>query len=157
MNYNSYVKRFQLKTAQGRHMTKSIARGFKKGLVDQCFGDEVIHGYILKKTAQIIREEVKAMCSDEVDSVLRNSGKPDALSSFTWNSLLAELKRHAPTLLLLLSAAAGKRAENSECVIGMCSAMLLKSPLSAADPSTVHSPASWLQTLPRTRFAASPS
>lgn len=119
------MKQFHLKTPRGRHMTKSIARGHKKGLVDQCFGDEETHTYIRKKTESIIRKEVKKMCSADVNSILQHRHVED-LVSFKWDTLLAELKSHAPTLLTTLTAAIGKHSENS-AIVGVCCAVILKS------------------------------
>ena len=99
-------------------MTKSIARGHKKGLVDQCFGDKETSFYIRKKTESIIRSEIKKMCSQEVNSILQGPVKD--IASFKWESVLVELNANAPTLLSVLS-------ETSSTTIGVCCCIILKS------------------------------
>lgn len=106
-------------------MTKSIVRGHKQQLVDQCFGDKQTRFYITKMLERIIRAEIKKMCSRHVNSVLQITN-PEALATFQWDSLLAELKSHAPTLLSVLSAAVYKK-ENATALIGVCCAVLFKS------------------------------
>ena len=125
VNYNTCTKQFHLQTPHRRHMTKSIARGHKKGLVDQCFGDEETSFYIRKKSESIIRSEIKKMCSQEVNSILQGPVKD--IASFKWESVLAELNANAPTLLSVLSAAVGKLSETSSTTIGVCCGIILKS------------------------------
>lgn len=68
-------------TPRRRHLSKSIARGHKKGLVDQCFSDDETCKYIMKKLERTIRAEVKKMCSEAVGSVLQSTSY-EALKSF---------------------------------------------------------------------------
>ena len=46
-------------------MTKSIARGFKKALVDQCFNDVETFKYVITKLNIILTSEIKSMCSEK--------------------------------------------------------------------------------------------
>ncbi len=108
-------------------MGRSIARGSKQALVDQCFGDPEVHNYILKMTGQILRRELKAMCSAEVQSVLSSMSKTD-LETFTWDKLENELTLHAPTLRSILYACMVTRRPraNRAAAVGICAAVLLK-------------------------------
>ena len=109
-------------------MIKCIVRGHKKGLVDQCFGDVVIHNYVMKKLKRTLRAEVKCMCSSKVDSMLQKRSYNE-LKSFKWQKLISELEVNAPTLLSILNACTTgtqQPRENRVSVVGMCCAMILK-------------------------------
>ena len=47
-----------------RHTGKSITRGHKKGLVDQCFSDVETYCYVRNKFEHTICTEVKSMYSE---------------------------------------------------------------------------------------------
>ncbi len=56
---------------------------------------------ILNKIGQVLRREIKVMCSDNVNSILK-SLNTDELKLFTWDKILSELKLHAPVLTNIL-------------------------------------------------------
>ena len=49
IGYKSAPKQYNLYTPRRRNMGKSIARGCKKSLVDQCYEDPVTRGLMMKK------------------------------------------------------------------------------------------------------------
>lgn len=79
----------------------------------------------MNKVAGMIRDEVRKMCSNDVNSILQRTS---AVSSFQWVDLLNELESHAPTLMTILNSATITRGYrcNRSGVIGMCAALLLK-------------------------------
>lgn len=107
-------------------MSKSIARGHKKALVDQCFSDDEVHDYIMRKIRRILHAEMKEMCSFRVGSILQNTTY-EALKNFKWNTLILEMEEHSPNLLYILRACTPTTKEQQNSVVGMCSALLLKS------------------------------
>ena len=81
VTYKSGCKNYALLTPNRRHLSKSIARGHKRGLVDHCFCDPETQRYIMNKLNRQVRGEVKKMCSDAVGSILQNSSY-EALMNF---------------------------------------------------------------------------
>ena len=106
-------------------MGKSIARGSKKTLVDQCFSDPGTFPCLMKKLGRVLREEMKMMCSEKTASVLRNKTY-GMLKNFKWEDLLKEMRVHAPTVAHILQSCTGKSSKKS-AVIGICASILFKS------------------------------
>ena len=78
----------------------------------------------LTQVANAVKDEVRTMCSDSTNYILRSQD----LKTFTWSRLLAELSVHAPILYSILRAATKVKRErsNTDAVIGVCAAILLK-------------------------------
>ena len=133
----SGVKTFNLATPHRRCISKAAARGHKKAVADQCFADEEIKPYIMKRLCQIIHGEIVSMCSWRVHSVLQNQSN-EAIKNFKWNVFVNELKANAPTLYEVMLACTKTRQPrtNRLGVIAMSVAMLLKLRLSRM--SLVH-------------------
>ena len=76
----------------------------------------------------VIRNELKAMCSDKARSILRAESAALKLNMFSWDKLLTEVSTYAPVFLTLLRAATYTRRsrDNQSAVIGICAAVLLK-------------------------------
>jgi len=108
-------------------MGKSIARGCKKKLIDQCYDDPDTRHRMLKKVGKILKSEIKVMCSEKTASILR-SGSYDNLKNFTWDKLLQELRVHAPVLTDILHSCTSTKNPNPNrmAIIGFCAALLLK-------------------------------
>lgn len=108
-------------------MGKSIARGSKKALIDHCYNDPDTRSRMMKKVGRILREEIKTMCSVKTASILR-SGNYEDLSNFKWESLMKELKVHAPVLTSVLYSCMKSKSQggNRMAVIGICASVLFK-------------------------------
>ena len=108
-------------------MGKSIARGCKKKLIDQCYDDPDTRNRMLTKIGRLIKAEVKVMCSQKTASILRSSSYDD-LKNFTWDKLLHELRVHAPVLTDILHSCTSTKnpSPNRMAIIGLCSAVLCK-------------------------------
>ena len=93
----------------------------------ECFKEPTTRAHLLKHIGMVIRNELKTMCSDRTDSLLRAENAAQ-LKTFTWEKLLAELSKSAPIFLSLLHAATHTRRtkENQNAVIGICAAVILK-------------------------------
>ena len=92
-----------------------------------CLDDGLIRRYILEGVCKILRGEIAAMCSDQVESMLKSQDVDD-LSTFTWDGVHSELEEHAPTLLQILHGCTTFRIPrpNQKAVIGLCAAVLCK-------------------------------
>jgi len=108
-------------------MGKSVARGSKKSLIRHCFNDPIARSHMLNKIGQVLRHEIKVMCSDNVNSILK-SPNTDELKVFTWDKVLSELKLHAPVLTNILFSCTKTKAvrENQTGTVGFIASMLLR-------------------------------
>ena len=80
---------------------------------------------VISQLTTTIRRECAAMCSrNHGDSVLRLLTVLE-LKDFSWKSVLRELKRRAPTLLQVLTAAASSRTRSNPGIVGMAASLLL--------------------------------
>ena len=149
----SGVKRYNLGTPNRRRISKAAARGHKKAVVHQCFADPQVQTYTIKKVSQIIRSELKAMCSLQICSVLRNNTN-GAIKSFKWSSFLDELEVNAPVIykILLASTKTKKPRPNQLGVIGMCIAILLRH---RCDKMNLVHKIIWLNLVHRSQWKAS--
>lgn len=106
-------------------MSKAIARGNKKTLIDNCFEDIRSFDFLKKKMCRVLSSEIKSMCSNKVNSILRST-KCAVLKNFKWSQLIHELKVNAPLLYCILNACVGTSV-NREAVICMCCSIILSS------------------------------
>ena len=108
-------------------MGKEIARKSMQAVANEALKDPVIRQYRLKMLGSELAKEVRDMASDSANSILQ-SQNPDHLKGFTWDMLLSELSKFAPTLKSLLASAISTRVHHSstDAVIGMCAAILIK-------------------------------
>ena len=124
---HSHPRTYSL-TPTRKPIVKHVARGNKLAVARDCIYDQELRRYITNGLGQQLRREVKALCSDKVNSVHR--GKPHVLRTFTWDDLLAEMQQHAPILLGLLTKCTRKRKrkesslKKSKAVICLCTALL---------------------------------
>ena len=56
---------------------------------------------VVTKMGRVIREEVRVMCSNKSDSILR-SRDPKNLRNFDCDSVISEMEKYTPTLLKIL-------------------------------------------------------
>ena len=126
MNYKARHRTFQL-TPHRKRIGKAVARGNRKSVAMECLKDPTTRTYLFQRIGVLIRNEMKAMCSEARGSVLCNQS-PHDLEVFTWDKLFIELSESAPILLSLLQECARtkRHQENSNAVVGMCIAILMK-------------------------------
>lgn len=93
----------------------------------ECLKDPITNKHIMNIVGNKMRKEMKAMVSDNVNSVMRSQGI-DELKSFNWDILIQELTIHAPTLLNILISITKTITprENQKAIIGICATILLK-------------------------------
>ena len=114
-------------TPRRKHIGKAVARKSHKTIAIEALKSVTTKKHILNTIGKELAREIKAMASDPVNSILQ-SHNPDHLKQFNWDMLLDELSTHAPQLKrLLLSAAKTKiPRSNTNAVVGMCAALLIK-------------------------------
>lgn len=105
-------------------MSKALARGNKKTVVDDCFKDPKIHMYLKKKLGRVLKSEIKLMCSNKVQSILRSTSSCENLKKFKWSYVIEEMKIHAPLLLDILVSCIPLNGANSQAIICMCSSLI---------------------------------
>ena len=90
IGYKSGPKQYHLYTPRRKHMGRSIARGSKKTLIDQCYDDLETRKFMMKKVGRVLKGEMKIMSQVKTKSILR-SGSYEDLKEFKWETLLEEL------------------------------------------------------------------
>ena len=110
-----------------KKLGKSIVRGNKKIILKR-----VTHDKDGKKNAAVllgkyISEELKCICSDNLNSILRENSKA-SMEYFSWQSIWLELEKHAVLLTTLLKHALKLSNTNKkDNVLSMLISMMLKS------------------------------
>ena len=61
-----------------------------------------LHGLVVRTISKEVQGELKEICSDSYDTILRMKYKV-ALENFTWSRVWKELQSKTPTLLEILS------------------------------------------------------
>ena len=80
---------------------KLVARGSKVVIAEECLKNRDMKTAIVTKIGRLIREEVRVMCSNKSDSILRSTD-PSTLRNFKCDSVVNEMECYAPVLLKIL-------------------------------------------------------
>lgn len=88
--------------------------------------DVSIREYILRIIGRLVHKEVKMLCSDNVNSILKEDN-PEVLKSFTWQIFQHELSTHAPIFMGVLESASVKSKPSSEVSVCLCAALIARS------------------------------
>ena len=120
---------------------KLIARGSKVAIAEECLNHKDVKAAVIAKVGKLVREEVRVMCSDGHDSVLKSTN-PQNLRTFKCEMIINEMEECAPTLLSILRECTrplkAKQLESNKkrrrvatpsdrnAVIAMCTAILCK-------------------------------
>ena len=136
VDYASRPRHFIL-TPKRKPLGKAIARGSRTAIISQCLKQAEMRTVLVKKLGKLVQKELVHICSTKFKSTLLQHSKHD-MTNFSWSSIIAEMKDHAPILLEILLAATHtkQRRSNQELVIAMCTAMLCK--LRRAEMSTAQ-------------------
>ena len=82
-------------TPSRKHLGKAVARRSKQKVAVECLKDSDVKRYILKAVGKIVHNEVKHLCSNTTQSILK-CNSVEMLKSFSWGSLKSELSSNAP-------------------------------------------------------------
>ena len=123
VDYASRPHHFIL-TPKRKPLGKAIARGSRTAIISQCLKQAEMRTVLVKKLGKLVQKE---LVHTKFKSTLLQHSKHD-MTNFSWSSIIAEMKDHAPILLEILLAATHtkQRRSNQELVIAMCTAMLCK-------------------------------
>lgn len=116
-------------TPSRRRVCKSLIKRSQCALqlARQCLQNNATRRYVTKGIGQSIQHELASLCSDKVDSILRDKSA-QALETFSWETVTEEMKTRAPTLLCLLEMCTRTRKprKNRKAVIGLIAAILCR-------------------------------
>ena len=86
----------------GKENIRRIARRSYSALSSSLVSSPRSANQVIAEIAIIIRKEMKQICSESHDSVIRDS--QEGIKHFKWERVWTELVNHMPTLMKLLSA-----------------------------------------------------
>ena len=72
-------------------------------------------GKIIRSLGNIIKDEMKKICSDEHSSILH--GDAETIQTFSWSAVWDEVQQHVPTLVSLLTSIIPAKNEMFLCTI----------------------------------------
>ena len=115
-------------TPRCRLICQPLARGSTSAFVRRCLQDGSFKKAITKGICSSLRREIALLTSDDVNSILRSKSSK-TLNEFTWDSLLAEVRKVSPTLLSILQGCCKTRKprKNQDAIIGGYNNMLVPS------------------------------
>ena len=124
MGYEKRIRNYCIATPNSRRLVKKFGRGCKQGAIRECFKDPITRRYLIKRVQTIVHKELRSLCSNKVNSVLRRAD----MRKFSWDLLLDEVKLHAPLFFAIIQSCARTTTprDNDKSVIGICIAVLLK-------------------------------
>uniref|UniRef100_A0A1X7T9Q8 DUF6589 domain-containing protein n=1 Tax=Amphimedon queenslandica TaxID=400682 RepID=A0A1X7T9Q8_AMPQE len=94
-------------TPSRKRALSSFSRGNDMAAIRECFQNQKIRPYIIRKVGQLIRKEIKALsCSN---SILKSKSSAD-LKQFRWNAIYNDLRDKAPFFLSIMESATKTRA-----------------------------------------------
>jgi hypothetical protein len=98
-----------------------------EAIARRCLNNSDIRKYVVHGIGRILRQEIAALCSDKVKSILRDKSNT-ALKAFKWKQLEDEMITHSPTLLSILRSCTTVPRSNlqQQGLIGVITAILCK-------------------------------
>ena len=68
---------------------------------EECLEHKDVRACVITKVGKLVRDEVRALCSDRHDSILKSTN-PQTLCNFNCEMVINEMEECAPTLLSIL-------------------------------------------------------
>ena len=127
VSYAKKPKYFHL-TRSLKKLGRFVGRGSKQSIARAAVNNKSLLPQLVCALCSAIRKELKSLCSDKHDSILRLKSKP-ALENFTWKTVWLELEQNAPTFLALLVGllpASKHQLDSVRPALCMCASILLK-------------------------------
>ena len=116
------MKSFNINTPRRKHIIKRTVCRFHTALASDMVKSPSTSSQVVSKVALKIREEMKALSSNQHDSILRPKYTVEALKYFEWERIWLELSANLPTLTSLLELIVKK----NKPLICLISSQLLK-------------------------------
>lgn len=97
----------------------------------ECVKDKQTRKHVVSAVGQVIRKEIKELCSNRVSSVQRLRDVK-SLQDFSWDTIVDEAAQHAPNLVHLLVECTKKGKKrmttriNQKSIIGICISLICK-------------------------------
>ena len=117
------------------HLTQSLKKlgryvggGKKKSIAKAAVNNVSLCPQLLRALCESARKEIRHVCSDSHDSILRLKTKP-ALEHFSWETIWTELQQNTPTLLDILKElipTSKRERDIFHPALCMCASILLK-------------------------------
>ncbi len=112
-----------------KSLARSVGRKHRASIARQAMKDRNMKTHVVDILAKHVQKEMTVMCSKKTNSMLC-SAEPEALENFSWDTLVAEVEAHLPTLLQMLRGIADLKRR-------VCKGRKLK--LKSTRPSTQQS------------------
>ena len=105
-----------------------VGRGNRRSIATAAINNPALRTEVIHALAHIVQNEMKVLCSDKYDSILRLKTKP-SLEQFSWETVWLELMNCTPTLTQLMLCILPKSKQGTKAVrpsLCMCASILLK-------------------------------
>ena len=111
-----------------KRIGRYVGRGNKRPIAIAIVENKSLRNEVVSVLCNEVNKEIKRLCSDSNDSILRMSTKP-ALLQFTWDRVWNELQLDTPLFMSFLTnflPPAKRSNENVRPAICVCASILLK-------------------------------
>lgn len=122
MAYRGGTRTFKVHTPARKKMIKKLTRRSFQSAATQMLSSPSKSKHIISQVSQKIRQEMKLICSDSHDSILKDN--VEAVKHFSWQTVYLELTKQVPTLMALLSQLVPK-PENKKPMLCLLASQLL--------------------------------
>lgn len=115
-------------TPKRKRLCQPLIRGSRYSLAKKCLDDEETRKYLIKCIGKTLQNEIANLCSNKHSSILKDKSK-QAMESFSWDKLVAEMEINAPMLLSLLNKCTETprtSRPNRQAIIGTICGILCK-------------------------------
>jgi len=123
IKYPSGAKKFGIATPWRKKAVKGLTRRSYPSMATALVTSQPGIKPVIYSFARQIKLEIQGLCSEEHDTVLRNS--KEAVKFFSWERIWLELKHNVPTLMTLLTLLV-KCPENNKPLICFIISVILK-------------------------------
>jgi len=127
----SYTKqqKYHHLTTSLKKLGRNIGRGNRKSIATAAVANKTLRPALVHRLSQELRKnELKSVCSDDHDSILRLKSKP-AMENYTWDRVWEELQHTTQLLLSCLQSLSPPSKQDIEGVkpaLCVCTSILLK-------------------------------
>ena len=119
-----------------KKLGRSVGRANRSAIARQVMKDDRIRTRVVELIGTHLGKEMKKLCTKEVTSVLRKADS-DSVQQFTIQSIIEEMKTHAPSVLTVLRGCLHGRKRSRakkqksriidvDTLVGVCCAILLR-------------------------------
>ena len=102
-----------------KRIGKYVGRGNRRSIAAAIVQNTTLRGEVISLLCREAQQEIKKLCSDSHDSILRMTSKP-ALENFTWERVWQELQLNTPLLANFLTGFLPKSKEASCFLPALC-------------------------------------